>query len=70
MKIAENYMKHPITGETIKPGDMYDDSITKQSINVDDFSLSELRKIAKEKNIEGYSKMDKSELLEVIRFGD
>ena len=35
-------------------------------MNLDDFSLSELRELAKNKNIKGYSKYKKSELIELL----
>ncbi len=39
----------------------------KKEINLEDCTVKELREMAKEKNIEGYSKMKKEELINALR---
>ena len=39
-------------------------------MNLEDYSLSELRELAKNKNIKGYSKYKKSELIDLLTEND
>lgn len=59
--VAEKLIREGYKEVTVAPADVAEDTL-----NYDEMKVEELRELAKEKDIEGYSKMKKEELVAAL----